>query len=182
MTTKKVRVSAAAALAVALLLAGVASAAPKTERAAPEITANAWLNSEPLTLADLRGEVVLVEFWTFACWNCQNIEPHVKRWHEEFRGRGLRVVAIHCPEFEREKQIENVERYLKQRGITYPVAIDNDFTTWNRYGNRYWPTLYLIDRRGAIRHVRIGEGGYAETEAKLRELLAETGTLRAPEH
>ncbi len=154
-----------------------AIAKPADARPAPEISAEHWLNSAPLSIAELRGDVVLLEFFTFACWNCQNVEPYIQAWHERYRGEGLRVVAVHCPEFDHEKKLENVRRYLSRRSIAYPVAIDNRFATWKRYGNRYWPTMYLIDRKGQIRYVRIGEGGYEETERKLQELLAEHGTL-----
>jgi len=156
------------------VLAPWSLAAEEESRPAPELTAPTWLNSKPLSLAELRGKVVLVEFWTFACWNCQNIERHVKRWHERYEKAGLRIVAVHTPEFDRERSVENVRKYLRKKGLTYPVAIDNDFEIWKRYNNRYWPTLYLIDRAGDIRYVRIGEGGHDETEAKLEQLLSES--------
>jgi thiol-disulfide isomerase/thioredoxin len=116
---------------------------------------------------------VLVEFWTFACWNCQNVEPHVKAWHAKYQAAGLRVIGVHCPELDRERELANLRAYVREHGIAYPVLIDNAFRTWRAYGNRYWPALYLVDKRGLIRHVAIGEGRYAETEAKIRELLAE---------
>lgn len=156
------------------VLAPWSLAAEEKIRPAPEFPASTWLNSEPLSLAELRGNVVLVEFWTFACWNCQNIEPHVKRWHESYAKAGLRIVAVHTPEFDHERSVENVRKYLRKKGLTYPVVIDNDFAIWKRYNNRYWPTLYLVDRVGDIRYVRIGEGGYDETEARLEQLLSES--------
>lgn len=160
-----------AALAMALLSPLSAASAPP--RPAPEIHGDAWLNSEPLTLAGLRGRVVLLEFWTFACRNCQNVEPHLKRWHARFAAAGLVTVAVHTPELDFERDLANLRSYVREQGIAYPVAVDNGFTTWRRYGNRAWPALYLIDRQGQIRHVRVGEGGYRETESMIEALLAE---------
>lgn len=166
----------------ALMLAAVASlgffafgamARPSPPREAPELHADAWLNTEPLTTASLRGRVVLVEFWTFACWNCKNVEPYLKRWHGRYAEQGLVTVAVHTPEFDFERDLANVKEYVGEQGITYPVAIDNGFTTWKRFRNWAWPTMYLIDKQGVIRHVQVGEGGYAKTEALIRELLAE---------
>ena len=140
---------------------------------APEISGQSWINSKSLTLAELKGKVVLLEFWTFGCVNCRNIEPYVKSWHKQYADQGLVVVAVHAPEFSYERSLANVQRYVRERGITYPVAIDNDFATWNRYKNRYWPALYLIDKRGIVRYLRIGEGGYPQTEQWIVKLLAE---------
>lgn len=164
-----------AAMAVTALLVAPAwlGARPTPPRIAPPVTAEQWLNSEPLANEDLRGKVVLVEFWTFACWNCKNVEPYVKDWHARYADQGLVVIAVHTPEFEREKKLENVRRYVAEQGITYPVLVDSGFTTWRRYGNRYWPALYLVDKQGRIRHQRIGEGGYASTESWIQRLLAE---------
>lgn len=156
--------------ALALLAPGASEAA---FRAAPELAGDVWLNSAPRTLAELRGKVVLVEFWTFACWNCQNVEPHVRAWHERYAARGLVVIGVHTPELDRERDLANVKQYLKEHRITWPVLVDNGFRTWRAYGNRYWPAFYLIDKQGRIRHQRFGEGGYEETEARIRELLAE---------
>lgn len=142
-------------------------------RPAPEILNDTWLNSQPLRLADLKGQVVLVEFWTFGCYNCRNIEPYVKEWHHKFVGQGLVVIAIHSPEFGYERSMKNVKQYIKEHDLPYPVPIDNDFMTWRQYNNRYWPTLYLIDKQGIIQYVKIGEGGYTETERQIRRLLAE---------
>ncbi|MCB0221270.1 MAG: redoxin domain-containing protein [Chrysiogenetes bacterium] len=140
---------------------------------APDISAEHWINSAPLTLEALRGKVVLVEFWTFACWNCKNVEPHVKGWHGKFADKGLTIVGVHTPEFEREKVIENVRAYVKKNAIAYPIAIDNDYVIWRRFHNRYWPALYLIDKEGRIRYTHFGEGSYAQTEAWIEKLLAE---------
>ncbi len=140
---------------------------------APEITSPVWLNSEPKRMADLRGKVVLVEFWTFGCYNCRNVEPHVKDWHRKYADKGLFVIGVHSPEFDYEHDIENVKRHIRQNDIQYAIPIDNDFATWDRYGNRYWPAFYLIDKQGIIRYIRFGEGGYDQTERQIRTLLAE---------
>ena len=140
---------------------------------APEITSPVWLNSEPKRMADLREKVVLVEFWTFGCYNCRNVEPYVKAWHEQYVNQGLTVIGVHAPEFKYERDVENVKRHIREHGIQYAVPIDNDFSTWNRYNNHYWPARYLIDKRGIIRYMRFGEGGYEETERHIRDLLAE---------
>jgi thiol-disulfide isomerase/thioredoxin len=140
---------------------------------APEIAAQTWLNSEPKRMADLRGKVVLVEFWTFGCYNCRNVEPYVKDWHKKYSSQGLVVIGVHSPEFDYERDLENVKRHIRQNDIHYAVPIDNDFSTWNRYGNRYWPAFYLIDKQGVIRYARFGEGGYAQTEKQIETLLAE---------
>lgn len=140
---------------------------------APEIRGQSWLNSEPLRLAQLRDKVILVEFWTFGCYNCRNVEPHIKTWHQRYAEKGLVVIGVHSPEFSYERVLANVQRYVREHAIGYPVAIDNNFTTWNDYGNRYWPAMYLIDKRGIIRYIRIGEGGYLETERRIQALLEE---------
>ena len=140
---------------------------------APEIRGQSWLNSEPLRLAQLRNKVVLVEFWTFGCYNCRNVEPHIKTWHQRYAEKGLVVIGVHSPEFSYERVLANVQRYVREHAIQYPVAIDNNFTTWNDYGNRYWPAMYLIDKRGIIRYIRIGEGGHLETERRIQALLEE---------
>ncbi len=141
---------------------------------APEFASAVWINSGPHSLSNLRGRVVLVEFWTFGCFNCRNVEPQVKQWHRSYADQGLVVVGVHSPEFAYEKNVEAVKKYVQERGIHYAVTIDNDFSTWNSYGNRYWPAMYLIDKHGIIRYVRVGEGGYKETERLIRTLLTET--------
>lgn len=162
-------------LAAALAAASAAAAPP---RPAPPLTGDSWVNSEPLTLEALRGKVVLVEFWTFACWNCKNVEPYVKDWHARYADDGLVVIAVHTPEFDREKSYVNVRRYVAENGIEHPVLIDNAFTTWRRYGNRYWPAFYLIDKQGRLRLKRVGEGGYATTESWIQRLLGEPAEAR----
>lgn len=140
---------------------------------APDITNETWLNSPPLHLSDLKGKVVMVEFWTFGCYNCRNVEPYVKAWHKKYRDRGFVVIGVHSPEFNYEREIEKVQHYLRDHEIDYPVPIDNDFSTWNQYGNRYWPAMYLIDKSGVIRYQRVGEGGYQEIEQTIQSLLQE---------
>ena len=142
-------------------------------KAAQEIAGKTWLNSTPLSLAELRNKVVLVEFWTLGCSNCRNVEPYVKEWNAKYASQGLVVVGVHTPEFSYEKNLDNVRDYIDKHRIRHAVVIDNDFAIWNRFSNRYWPTLYLIDKAGAICAVKIGEGSYTETEQKIRQLLAD---------
>jgi thiol-disulfide isomerase/thioredoxin len=144
-----------------------------TGQPAPEFTNDTWVNSEPLRLTELKGKVLLVEFWTFGCYNCQNVEPYVKSWHDKFKDRGLVVIGVHSPEFGHERVLKNVRNYVREHSIQYAVAIDNDYTTWNSYRNHYWPAIYLIDKKGVIRYMRIGEGDYDQTEKQIRDLLAE---------
>ena len=140
---------------------------------APEIISSTWINSEPLKMEDLRGKVVMVEFWTFGCWNCRNIEPYVKAWHQKYAKDGLVVIAVHSPEFSYEKEIDKVKTYVQENNIPYAVPIDNEFRNWRQYHNRYWPTLYVIDKKGTIQYTRIGEGAYEQTEETIQRLLAE---------
>jgi thiol-disulfide isomerase/thioredoxin len=130
-----------------------------------------WLNSPPLTIAQLRGSVVLIQFWTFACINCQRTLPYVTQWHRQYADQGLQVIGIHTPEFGFERETANIQAAMQQHQITYPVPIDNDFQTWKAYGNSYWPHLYLADRQGNLRYDHIGEGAYDETEQLIQQLL-----------
>lgn len=132
-----------------------------------------WLNSAPTSIAALKGNVILVQFWTFACINCQRTLPSVVRWHQKYAQAGLKVIGIHTPEFAFERDINNVKRALKQHQITYPVPIDSDFKTWKAYNNEYWPHLFLADRQGLIRYDHVGEGAYDTTEQMIRQLLTE---------
>ena len=144
---------------------------------APEITGiTSWLNTpsgKPLSLAGLKGHVVLVDFWTYSCINCQRTIPHLQAWNSAYKGAGLVTIGVHTPEFSFERVPSNVESGAADLGVTWPIAIDNDFATWNAYDNRYWPAEYLIDARGVIRHVHFGEGEYAETEGLIRTLLSD---------
>jgi thiol-disulfide isomerase/thioredoxin len=143
---------------------------------APELAGvGPWLNTpggESLSLASLRDRAVLLEFLTFACGNCRRTIPFLREMHGRYRPE-LAVVGVHTPEFEFEASVPNVERAVREQGLDYPVGLDNDFVAWNAYGNRYWPTMYLIDRSGRIRHAQIGEGNYGRTEGAIRALLAE---------
>lgn len=142
---------------------------------APELNNEVWLNTEqPLRLADLRGQVVLLEMWTFGCINCKNVIPSLREWHEKYQDEGLVIIGNHYPEFGYERDLENLKEALGQLEISYAVAQDNDGETWRAYQNRYWPRLYLIDKWGNIRYDHIGEGRYAETEAAIQALLGET--------
>jgi cytochrome c biogenesis protein CcdA/thiol-disulfide isomerase/thioredoxin len=146
---------------------------------APEFTDNQqWFNTpgdRPLTLRGLRGRVVLVDFWTYTCINCIRTLPEVTAWDRRYRDEGLTVVGVHTPEFPFERDAGNVADAIAQNHIEYPVAQDNDYGTWEAYGNQYWPAKYLIDAQGRVRYVHFGEGEYGETEAAIRELLAEAG-------
>ncbi|MDK1373796.1 MULTISPECIES: cytochrome c biogenesis protein DipZ [unclassified Sinorhizobium] len=137
-----------------------------------------WLNSEPLTVEELRGKVVLVDFWTYSCINCIRTIPYVRAWAEKYRDQGLIVIGIHAPEFAFEKRIDNVKRAVRDFKIGYPVAIDNDFAIWRAFGNSYWPAHYFIDAEGHIRHHHFGEGDYEESERVIQELLAEAAGSR----
>lgn len=149
------------------------SAATEFKVPAPDIRTAQWLNSEPLDWDRLKGKVVMVEFWTFGCYNCKNVEPYVKEWYKKYRSKGFEIVAVHSPEFDRERRIDNVREYVQDHSITYPVAIDNDFQIWRRFANRYWPAMYIVDKQGMIRYRFIGEGNYNKIESVLRALLAE---------
>lgn len=162
----------AAACALAATMAGASAAVP-LGAAAPEFTGiEKWLNSEPLTMQQLKGKVVLVDFWTYTCINCVNTLPYVKAWHQKYQTQGLAVVGVHTPEFPHERSTDNVRTAIKRFDIRYPVAQDNRYATWEAYGNRYWPALYLFDRNGKLVYTHFGEGAYGETEAKIQQLLA----------
>ncbi len=134
-----------------------------------------WINTEPFNLDDLRGQVVLVDFWTYTCVNCIRTLPFLKEWHDKYADLGLVIVGVHSPEFEFEKLMENVEFAAEEYGLKYPIVQDNDFRTWRAYSNRAWPAKYLIDKDGIVRYSHIGEGAYTATEEKIRELLVESG-------
>ena len=132
-----------------------------------------WLNSPPLTLAGLRGKVVVLDFWTYSCVNCLRTLPYIRRWYSTYRDKGLVIVGVHTPEFSFERVPGNVRRAVSSLGVDYPVALDNDYATWNAWGNRYWPAKYFIDRRGNLRFFHFGEGEYERSESVIRTLLAE---------
>jgi len=145
-------------------------------RIAPEITGiTNWLNSAPLKLNDLRGKVILVDFWTYGCINCVNTLPHVAKLQEKYNNKGLVIIGVHSPEFAFEKSTTNVAAAIKRHGITYPVAQDNDFATWNAYRNRFWPAQYIIDKNGKIVFEHAGEDAYNEIEQTIERLLNENG-------
>jgi cytochrome c biogenesis protein CcdA/thiol-disulfide isomerase/thioredoxin len=135
----------------------------------------AWINSKPLTLAALRGKVVLIDFWTYSCINCLRTLPHLKSWYAAYHHKGLVIIGVHTPEFAFEHVTSNVRAAVKRLGIRYPVMQDNDYKTWDNYGNQYWPAEYVVDRDGDVRHTHFGEGEYGQTEAVIRKLLDDNG-------
>ena len=163
----------AALLGSALALPAAAAPALYDHGPAPEFAGiEQWLASAPLTMAGLRGKVVLVDFWTYSCINCLRTLPYVNRWAEQYRDQGLVVVGVHTPEFAFERSTSNVQTAMRRFGVKHPVAQDNRYATWKAYGNQYWPAEYLVDKRGHIMRKHFGEGGYAEMEAAIRSLLA----------
>ncbi len=141
--------------------------------AAPEFAKGNWINSDALTLDKLRGRVVVVEFWTFGCYNCRNTLPSVKDWDTRYRERGLTIVGVHTPEIDNEYNIDNVRKEVPALGIKYPVVTDNDYKTWKAYGVEAWPTIVVLDKQGRVRWEHVGEGRYEETENVIKTLLAE---------
>ncbi len=140
-----------------------------------------WLNSDPLTLASLKGKVVLIDFWTYSCVNCVRTLPYITKWDQTYRDKGLVIIGIHAPEFEFEKDTKNVENALTAHGIKYPVALDNRLDTWTSFKNKYWPAHYLIDKSGNVVYTHFGEGNYAETENNIRHLLGLKGDAKTAE-
>ncbi len=144
------------------------------EKAKELVNPAGFINTEPLQLRDLVGkQVILVDFWTYSCINCQRTLPYLNAWHEKYAPEGLTIVGVHTPEFAFEQKKENVQAAVEKYAIKYPVVLDNQYATWQAYGNRYWPRKYLIDIDGDIVYDHIGEGAYAETERKIQELLKE---------
>jgi thiol-disulfide isomerase/thioredoxin len=144
----------------------------------PELDgATGWLNSEPLTPADLRGHVVLAQFWTYTCINWLRTLSHVRAWAGKYADDGLIVLGIHTPEFVFEREVDNVKRAVAERMIEYPVVLDNDYAVWDAFANRYWPALYLVDSDGAIVYTHFGEGQYDETERMIQRLLGDDREL-----
>ena len=143
---------------------------------APELVGiNGYINIDNIKINELRGKVVLIDFWTYSCINCIRTLPYLKSWYDKYNDKGLVIIGVHTPEFEFEKDYNNVKQRVEKFGIKYPVVQDNDYLTWRAFNNRYWPHKYLIDKDGYIRYDHIGEGGYEETEMKIQELLEEMG-------
>src|ERR1700682_5326239 len=134
-----------------------------------------WENSPPLKLEALRGKVVLVDFWTSSCINCQNTFPYLRKWYRAYGNQGLVIVGVHSPEFEFEKSVPNIRQAIKHYDVTWPVAVDPNRVTWDAYNNQYWPAEYFVDKNGKLRHTHFGEGEYDKTEQVIRGLLAEAG-------
>jgi cytochrome c biogenesis protein CcdA/thiol-disulfide isomerase/thioredoxin len=150
--------------------------------AAPDVhDISAWINSRPLSLAGLRGKVVLVDFWTYSCINCLRTLPYLKAWDARYRSKGLVILGVHTPEFAFEHDLGNVREAVKRLGIGYPVALDNGYGTWKAYSNNYWPADYLVDQAGRVRDVHFGEGDYAKTERNIRLLLEAGKAGRLPQ-
>ncbi|MBN1779256.1 MAG: redoxin domain-containing protein [Candidatus Buchananbacteria bacterium] len=148
------------------------------EKQAPEFVGiSDWINTpdgQPIVLGDLVGEkVILVDFWTYSCINCQRSVPFIEGWYQKYQDQGLLVVGIHTPEFRFEENLDNVKKAVGDYGLTYPVGLDNGYKTWRAYNNLYWPALYLIDQNGQIVYMHFGEGMYEQTEQKIEELLAD---------
>src|SRR3989338_9066410 len=143
---------------------------------APElIPGGVWFNSEPLTLAELKGKVVIIDFWTYSCINCQRTMPYLTKWWETYKHKGLIIIGVHSPEFEFEKNEKNLARAIKDFKLPYPIMQDNDFATWKAYNNHYWPAKYIIDKDGYIRSTHFGEDAYDETEKVIQDLLKKIG-------
>src|SRR6478736_2013175 len=135
-----------------------------------------WLNSPPLTANDLKGKVVVVEFWTYSCINWLRTLPYVRAWDEKYRERGLVTIGVHSPEFPFEHDVDNIRRAAKDMNINYPIAVDSDFAIWRAFDNNYWPALYFVDAREHLRHHHFGEGEYVPSERMIQMLLTEAGT------
>jgi hypothetical protein len=160
---------------------GVAATDLPVEGAMPSFAgANGWLNSQPLKPSDLRGHVVVVQFWTYTCINWLRTQAHNRAWWQRYRDQGLVTIGVHTPEFKFEHDLDNVRSAIQARKIDYPVAIDNDFEVWRAFANNYWPALYFIDAEGRIRHHRFGEGDYERSEMVIRQLLADAGVEDLP--
>ncbi|MBE1546725.1 cytochrome c biogenesis protein CcdA/thiol-disulfide isomerase/thioredoxin [Mycobacterium sp. OAS707] len=170
-------------------LSNCTNGAPELENCgpAPDLTGiTGWLNTPneaAVDLKSLRGKVVIVDFWAYSCINCQRAIPHIVDWYRAYKDAGLEVIGVHTPEYAFERVPANVASGARDLGITYPVALDSNYSTWSNYRNRYWPAKYLIDANGAVRHIKFGEGDYAQTETLIRQLLSEAHpgiTLPAP--
>jgi len=163
----------------AMMAAGGAPAAD-TSPSVDLSGATAWINSQPLALASLHGKVVLIDFWTYSCINCLRTLPYIKAWNEKYKDSGLVIIGVHTPEFPFEKDESNVRKAVRDLGVTYPVAMDNDYRIWRSFNNEYWPAHYFIDATGKVRYHHFGEGGYEESENWIRSLLAEANHKPLP--
>jgi methionine-S-sulfoxide reductase len=172
-----------AAMSGGAMMAAKGSAdAPAVEGDMPELAGGAaWLNSKPLTRAELRGKVVVLDFWTYSCINCLRALPYVNAWYQHYKDSGLVVIGVHSPEFPFEKEPANVRMAVEKFGIHYPVVLDNDLAIWNAFHNKFWPAHYFVDAQGEIRGHHYGEGKYARSERTLRELLIEAGAKHLPD-
>ncbi len=140
---------------------------------AQEISSDTWINSGKINWSDLRGKVVVVDFWTFACYNCKNTLPYKKDWYSKYADKGLVIIGVHTPELSFEKVVDNVRKAVQDYGIRYPIAIDGDYSNWRRYNVWAWPTWFIVDKEGYVRYTHIGEGDYAGSEKMIQQLLAE---------
>jgi methionine-S-sulfoxide reductase len=156
--------------------------APTVEGDMPELAGGAgWINSKPLKRADLRGKVVVLDFWTYSCINCLRALPYVNAWYQRYKDSGLVIIGVHSPEFPFEKEAANVRMAVEKFGIAYPVVLDNDMAIWNAFNNRFWPAHYFVDAQGKIRGHHFGEGKYPRSERTIRQLLVEAGAKNLPE-
>lgn len=151
------------------------------KKAPPLVTNGMWFNSSPLTMEELKGKVVIIDFWTYSCINCVRTIPYLQSWYETYKDDGLVIIGVHSPEFAFERDPDNLAKAIKDLGVTWPVVQDNSFLQWQAYNNRYWPAKYFIDAEGFIRYTHFGEGDYEESEQIIRMLLAEKGSLTAEE-
>jgi thiol-disulfide isomerase/thioredoxin len=177
-------ISAALIVATIIAILYIENSKPRTYEASgkgqmsPELTQiSGWINTDPIRIADLKGRVVLVDFWTYTCINCIRTLPYITDWDRKYRGKGLVIIGVHTPEFEFEKDYNNVLNAVHKYNIKYPVAQDNDYATWKAFNNHYWPAKYLINKDGKIVYNHFGEGAYEETEKKIQELLSEIGEV-----
>ncbi|MCP6719304.1 MAG: redoxin domain-containing protein [Patescibacteria group bacterium] len=154
----------------------------------PQIIGDTWFLTKPLTTDDLKGKVVLVDFWTYSCINCLRTLPYLRKWWDKYKDKRFLLIGVHTPEFEFEKDPKNVEKAIKELEIKWPIVMDNDYVNWNNFSNQYWPAKYLADKEGNIVYTHFGEGGYAETEGKIQQLIKQNSVdtefpeIRAEEH
>jgi thiol-disulfide isomerase/thioredoxin len=159
------------------LKSNIANGPLQNGQVAPELVGGgAWINSAPLTLSSLRGRPVLVDFWTYGCYNCQNTLPAARQWWQRYQDQGLMIIGVHTPEFPAEHELPNVRNAVQQQSIGWPVVQDNEYAIWRAYGNNYWPHFYLLDHRGVLIYDHIGEGAYDTTE---RQIVAALAAARA---